>query len=424
MPAHGPSGALILAVGAYIASVFGFSAETARAQLPPIPVEVATIVVRNVADEVSFVATLEPNVATKAGAVVSGRVIASDLREGDRVVAHKTILVQLDRTSREIGLREAEAAVEKARHKWEELRRGYRAEEVTQRRAEVEEQQAVLERAENDYARAERLYRDQFISLADTERLKSEFLAAREKHKRLRAALEMAESGPRKEEIAQAEAEYREAQARRDLLAYDLDRTALPAPITGYVVKKYVEAGTWVNPGDPILDIVDLDPIFATGPVGERKIDQVKKGLSAEVILDALPGQIFQGTVAHIVPQADPQSRTFPVKINIANPQGRLKGGMLARVTIRGAGERSSLLVPKDAVVRKGSEEIVYVVEGDTANAVRVKTGRVSQGFVEVWHDSLRAGQEVVVLGNELLADGAKIRKISAREKPVAPRRR
>lgn len=404
-------------VGVLIWGVFGTGLMPVQAQPAPVAVEVARVVSQTLVEEVSFVATLEPNVASTVGAVIAGRILTSEVREGDRVVAGKTLLIRLDPTAREIALREMQAAVDKAREKWEELKRGYRAEEIAQRKAEVEEQKAILGRAEGDYLRAERLVGDELIARAEFDRLKSEFLAAQEKHRRLQAALELAESGPRREEIAQAEAEYRGAKARQDQIAYDLDRGTLLAPFTGYVVKKHVDVGTWVNPGDPVVDLVNLDPIYAAGPVGERKIDLLKKGMTATVTLDALPGQKFQGTVSHIVPQADPQSRTFPVKISLLNPHGRLKSGMLARVAIKVMDERKSLLVPKDAVIRQGSDEVLYVIEGDLAKEYKVKTGRAFQGSVEVFHDALQAGQEVVILGNELLSDRAKVRKNSGNSK-------
>ena len=386
------------------------------AQPSPIPVRLEEIQSRSITEDVSFVATLEPNVATTVGAVVAGRITASAVRAGDKVVAGKTVLIKLDRSSREIALREMEAAVEKTRQKWEELKRGYRPEEIAQRRAEFDEQKAIADRDEKDWQRAEQLYGDQFISLAERDRLKSEFTAAREKQNRLLAALEMAEKGPRKEEIAQAEAEYREAEARRDLLAYDLSRTALAAPITGYVVKKHVEVGTWVNVGNPVMDLVDLNPIYATGPVGERRIDLLKEGLSAMVAMDALPGRIFEGKVSHIVPQADIRSRTFPVKVSIPNADGRLKSGMLARVTIQVPAQQPSLVVPKDAVLRQGQEEIVFTVDGDIARSHKVTTGRTMDGVVEIIQDSLRPGQKVVVLGNELLKDQSKVRVVTQRD--------
>ncbi len=383
------------------------------AQPSPTPVEVAPVVTRSVQEKVSFVATLEPDIMTTVGAVIAGQVLRANVREGDQVFGGKTILIQVDPTPRKIALRGAQAAVEKARQKWEQLKRGYRSEEIAQRQAEVEEQKAILGRAEQDSQRAERLYRDELISQAENGRLKSEFVAAREKYERLLAAFQLAQKGPREEEILQAEAEFQEAKARYDLAAYELDRTALRAPFTAFLVKKHVEVGTWVNPGDPVADLVDLDPVYASGPVGELKIGVLKTGLTAAVTVDALPGRSFSGTVSHIVPRADPQSHTFPVKVAIPNPDGQLKAGMLARVTVEAAGERQSFLVPKDALVRRGAENVIFIIEDGSAQEYKIKTGRAFEGLIEIHHDGLKAGQEVVILGNESLRDGTKIQKVN-----------
>ncbi len=401
------------AIGSTLWFLLVFGTTPLLAQRPPAltPVEVVPIVSRIVQEEISFIATLEPDITTTIGAVVSGRVTRASVREGDSVVAGKTILVQLDRTSRQIALKETKAAVDKARQKWEELKRGYRSEEIVQRRAEVEEQKALLARAEHDFRRAERLYRNELISLAEFERHQSDFLAAKEKHKRVRAALQLVEAGPRKEEIAQAEAEFYEAKARQDLVVYELSRTTLYAPLTGFLIKKYVEIGTWVNPGDPIADLIDLDPVYASGPVGERKIGFIRKGLPATVLVDALPGKSFHGIVSYIIPQADPQSHTFPVKVSISNSNGRLKSGMLARVKVKVGEGRRGFLVPKDSVVRRGTHEVIFIVNDGSAREVKVKTGQVVEGLMEVSHRDLKTGQEVVILGNEFLRDGAAVKK-------------
>lgn len=385
------------------------------------PVEVVTVVSRTLQEEVSFVATLEPDIVTTVGAVVAGRVVRSEVREGDRVKSG-TVLIQLDRTAREIALRESRATVEKTRQEWEKLRRGYRAEEVAQRRAEVEEQKALLDRAKQDFLRAERLYRDELISLADFQRLESEYLAVKEKRKRALAALRLAEAGPREEEIGGAEAEFHEAKARYDLIAYELEQTRLRVPFAGFVVKKYVEVGTWVNPGNPVADLVDLDPVYATGPVGERKIDLIRNGLPAAIRVDALPEERFEGVVTHVIPAANPQSRTFPVKIRIPNPDGRLKGGMLARVTVKAGTGRRALLVPKDAVVRRDGLEVVFTVENGVARQVEVRTGVALEGLIEVRHEALKPGQEVVTLGNESLSNGARVRRVNHRESRGVPK--
>lgn len=388
------------------------AAHTASAQRwgpRPTAVKVATVQSKAIPQEVSFIGTIEPNVATTVASVVAGRVSAAGFREGDAVTAGKTVLLQVDRGRREIALRERAAAVARAKKQWEKVREGSRSEEVAQRLAAAKEQEALLERARRDFERAKQLYGDQLVSLAALQKAESDYLAAREKYGSARAALKLTRSGARAEDIAMAEAEHDEARARMDAVSYEIEKSTLLAPISGFIVKKHVDVGDWVNAGEPVADLVDLDPVFAAGPVGERKIALLRRGQPATVALDAFPGVAFSGKVAHIVPQADTRSRSFPVKIRLSNAQGQLKAGMLARVTVIVSSGEPSVLVPKDAVVRRGPDEMVFVVSDGQAKAVKVSTGRGWRAFLEISKGALKPGQQVVTLGNEVLRDGAKV---------------
>ena len=375
----------------------------------PTAVKVATVESKKIPEEVSFIGTIEPNVSTTVASVVAGRVSAADFREGDAVAAGKTVLLEVDRGRREIALRERAAAVARAKKQWEKVREGSRSEEVEQRLAGAKEQEALLQRARRDFERAKRLYDNQLVSLAELQKVESDYIAAREKHGSARAALKLTRSGARDEDIAMAEAEREEAQARFDAVAYEIDKSTLRAPISGFIVRKRVDVGDWVNAGAPVADLVDLDPVFAAGPVGERKIALLRTGLPARVTLDAFPGQVFDGEVAHIIPQADTRSRSFPVKVRLSNTRGRLKAGMLARVAVIVSSGEPSVLVPKDAVVRRGPDEMVFVVSDGQAKAVKVRTGRGWHAFLEISNGALKPGQKVVTLGNEVLRDGAKV---------------
>jgi cobalt-zinc-cadmium efflux system membrane fusion protein len=376
---------------------------------PAIPVKVAPVVERPLVDEISFIAAVEPSVATTIGAEVEGRIGEMPVLEGDRVAVGKTVIARIDAGPREILLREAQAAVAKAREELEKLRRGYRAEEIEQRAAETAEQKAMMDRAEQDYRRAERLHTDQIISVAERQRFEAEYLAAKQKHQRVAAAYRMMQAGPRPEEIAQAEAELAQMQARADRIADEIRRTTIRAAITGFVVKKHVDVGAWLQAGDKVVDLIALDPVFVTGPVGEREIRRVRPGLPAEMTVDAHPERRFRGTVTAVVPGADTASRTFPVRVTVENSKGDLKAGMFARVSVRTGRGRKGLFVPKDAVVRRGGQDFVFLVEGGAAKLVRVEVGAEAGGLVEVRGAGLAAGQKAVTLGNEFLQPGSKV---------------
>ena len=397
-------------------AAFLFAADRAQAQqwgARPVAVKVAPVESAEIPEEVSFIGTIEPNISTTVSSVVSGRVAVAGFRAGDRVVAGKTVLMELNRGGREIALRERAAALKRARKQWEKVKEGFRSEEVAQRLAGAKEQEALLQRARRDFERARRLHDNQLISLAEFQKIESDYIAAREKHGSARAALKLTRSGARTEDIAMAEAEHDEARARLDAVAYEIHNSTLLAPVSGFIVKKHVDVGGWLHAGEPVADVVDLDPVFAAGPVGERKIGFLRPGLPATVSLDAFPGEVFSGEVAHIVPQADTRSRSFPVKVRLSNAQGRLKAGMLARILVSVASGEPSVVVPKDAVVRRGSDELVFVVSNGQAKAVRVRTRRRYRAFMEIAGGALRPGQQVVTLGNEVLRDGAKVQLTS-----------
>ena len=376
---------------------------------PAIPVKVAAIVERPLLDEVSFVAAVEPSVATTVGAEVDGRVVEMPAREGDRVVAGQTVIVRIDGGPREIQLREAKAVVARAREELEKLRRGYRAEEIEQRAAEMAERRAIMDRAEQDYERARRLHADQMIATAEMQRAQAEYLAAKQAHERTGAAHRMMRAGPRPEEIAQAEADLAQAQARADRIADEVRRTTIRAAITGHVVKKHVDVGVWLRVGDRVVDLIALEPVYITGAVGEREIPRVKLSQPASVTVDAHQGRTFQGKVTAIVPGADAASRTFPVRVTVGNTDGVLKAGMFARVAVRTGEGRSALFVPKDAVVRRGGADFVFLVNGDAASQVKVETGLEIGNLVEVRGQGLAVGQRAVTLGNEFLQPGMKV---------------
>lgn len=389
-------------------------ARAQRAGPPPTNVVVGQVIEKPVRGEIQVIGTVEPNISTTVSAEVSGVIERFDLREGDRVVKGRTVIAQLKRTDREIALREAQAVVARAKEEWEKLKKGYRPEEVNQRRAEVAERKALMERAEKDLARAKDLYADGAISIQELQREEANYVAARSQYEKALEALREAETGYQQEDIAKAEAEYRQAQAAYDRIADELEKTAIRSPINGFIVKKHAEVGQWVSAGGKIADVVDLDKVQIVTLIAEKEIGQISVGDRATITVDTYPGRTFVGRITHIVPQADLNSRAFPVKIEVDNSKGQpLKGGMLARVSITYGVPRPTLLVPKDAVVRRGDQQIVFVVNEQKAHLQQVVTGRAVDGFLEIVDGKLKVGNVVVVTGNEVLRDGAPVRIVT-----------
>ncbi len=367
------------------------------------------VVERAVEREIRAVGSVEANLYTTVSAEIEGAVARFDLREGDRVEKGQ-VLARLRRTDLKIAIQEARAAMAKAQVEWEKLQRGFRVEEIAQRRASLAERKALLARAEQDYRRFQALFSEGAVSAAERDREEANYLAAEAQLRQAEEALREAETGPRQEEIAAAEAEYRRARAVYDRVADELTKTTIAAPLTGYIVKKHVEVGQWVEEGGKVADLVDIDTVYIRIPVNERDIGKIRKGDVATVTVDTYPGRTFKGWIAYIIPQADLSSRNFPVKIRVDNSREHLlKAGMFARVTIRYGKPHRGLFIPKDAVVLQGRDQVVFVLDTSRVQLVRVETGRAVDEMVEIVKGDIKPGQEVVVIGNEILQDGAQV---------------
>jgi HlyD family secretion protein len=372
----------------------------------PIPVVVGTVVEQQVTTEVEVVGSVEPQLTTTLSTEIAGFTQRFDRREGDAVEKGKTIVAQLKSTELELALTEAEAELSKARADLSKLKRGLRQEEIDEKRAEVAEKKAWVEKYAKDVERTKSLVTRDMVSISEFNQAEASYLAAKAQYERTLRSLRVAELGFRQEEIAAAEAEVQRLQAKVQRLREDVQKTVIRSPVSGFITNRYAEIGQWIERGGKVADIIDLAAVLVRVPVHERDIRLVQGGDEATVTLDALPNRTFTGRVKYITPQADLASRTFPVKIEVSNtPDHAIKAGMFARVTLHTGSAQLSVFVPKDAVVRRASGQVVFVVEEAKARMVPIRTGRAHEGLIEVLEGKLRPGDTVVVTGNELLQD-------------------
>ncbi|HMJ93539.1 MAG TPA: efflux RND transporter periplasmic adaptor subunit [Allosphingosinicella sp.] len=183
----------------------------------------------------------------------------------------------------------------------------------------------------------------------------------------------------------------------------------ITAPFSGYASLRTISPGAVVNSGTPIATISDISLIKLDFPVPETALSAIKPGLTIDARSAAWPDQPFRGQIANVDPVVDPNTRSIMVRARLANPDGRLKPGMLLTVTIE-TGPRMGLSVPELAVVGEGDRRFVYVVDqGGTAKRIEVRTGLSSAGRIEIL-EGLKPGQKVVTEGVVKLSDGMKVR--------------
>ena len=196
------------------------------------------------------------------------------------------------------------------------------------------------------------------------------------------------------------------AQARSET-----ERLALHAPFAGLVDKVAVEIGTWVQPGTEIATFLSLDPIVVVAEIGERDLQSIAQGTTADVAFGN--GIAAQGTVRHIRREAMPLTRTFPLEIAVPNPEGRIFAGMSADVVLT--------LPTAPAVILKRS---AITLDAEGAIGVRVLSGDDTVGFlgVEILDDTpdglviggVPDGTRIIVAGQDLVSDGQKVTAVAA----------
>lgn len=334
--------------------LFSLAAPVLLAQAPP-PAEVRYTEAReyNLRRTISLPGSVEARTASVVASEIGGVVAELLVREGHRVKEGQ-VLARLRTTNLELELRAAEAA-----HK---------------------EATARLKLAERNLERARDLHESKIFSQQQLDEQFYEYTAWRGRVDQL------------------------EAQIAR--LQHDIEQASIRAPFTGVVVRERTEVGEWVAEGGAVAEILALDELEIRLEVPERYFRDLKVGAPARVSFESLPGQELTGRVLSVIPRADAQARTFPVKIAVRNPRRQIGVGMLARVSLQVGEPYAATLVPKDAVVARSDRKFVYVVNGDnTVTELMVDTGTGVGAWIEI-NGGVRPGQRVVTRGNERLFSG------------------
>jgi Cu(I)/Ag(I) efflux system membrane fusion protein len=197
-----------------------------------------------------------------------------------------------------------------------------------------------------------------------------------------------------------------------------------PAPTTGDVIEKKIINGQRVQAGQELYRIADHAHLWVIADVAESDLPAVKIGTRATVTVRAYPAQPIEGEVTFIYPELRMETRTARVRIEIPNPDGRLKVDMYADVVFQaGASEEPAIAVPASAVIDSGTRQVVLVAKGEGRFEPRaVKLGRRGDGYVEVL-DGISKGEEVVTAATFLIDAESNLRAaLQAFTQPEAPK--
>jgi membrane fusion protein, copper/silver efflux system len=180
-------------------------------------------------------------------------------------------------------------------------------------------------------------------------------------------------------------------------------QVTLYASASGSVVERKVTQGQYVNVGDILFTVADLSQVWIKADVYEDQLPQIRRGQEVDITSEALPNRTLHGHVDFIEPEANPQTRTVPVHVHVANPGMRLLPGMFISASFVSAAPSQSIVVPRSAVLDTGTRKIVYLARPNGVFEAReVSVGAPSEDLFPVT-SGLAPGDKVVLSGNFLI---------------------
>jgi HlyD family secretion protein len=390
-------------------------------QTETIPVQVADATFMNLQQILELTGEIKPAAMVDVHPKIGGEIIkkigvetGDYVKKGDliAVLGDETIKAQLEEAAAGLaaaraGLRQSEASLQAAGANFESSK------------ANLKTSKANLELIKKERFRVESLYQAGAVPEQELDRINSQ-------HEVAEAQYNAAEA-----QSNAAEAQQKAALETKNLAITQIDRAKaalkqlqivhgeykIYAPISGFVAARYMEQGDRANPAQPVIRISQEDELKIVCSVTEEDFPHLKKGMKAEITVDALPGKVFKGEVSVISPTIDPATRTAGIEIHVPNKKYELRSGMFARIKLY-LGERKALAVPTESLNKMPGtgSYFVYVVENDKATLKNVKTGLTQGDFTEIT-DGLTEKNLVVIRGQNRLYDGA---RVSIKERGVA----
>ena len=223
------------------------------------------------------------------------------------------------------------------------------------------------------------------------------------------------------QDLDDAEAALRVADAEATLAKVRLSKTRIAAPFAGVIGPRAVSPGAFVRAGDVIAEMAQITEMKVSFSMPERYLADVDRGASVTLTTTTYPQDPFVGRVDVVDPIVDPATRNVRVIARLANPGGRLRPGMSAHVDVILSTRESALTVPAQAVVGEGNEFLVYKVQEDgTVARTTVTLGTRLADAVEIV-SGLAEGDIVVTAGQQKLYPGAKVMPMGADGAPAGP---
>ena len=211
------------------------------------------------------------------------------------------------------------------------------------------------------------------------------------------------------QDIENAEAAMKVADATLDVATTRLNYARITAPFSGTVTRKFLDPGAVVSAlSSTLFTLMDLDNMKIIINVLEQDIPRVTMGLTATVTVDAFPGKTFTGSVSKFAQAVDLATRTMAVEIDVPNRDHLLRPGMFASVTLTVGKRDDALTLPTQAFLKDDQGLYVFVARGDTARRMAIRTGNEQNSRTEIL-SGLTGTEDVITTGQQFVRNGGAV---------------
>ena len=370
-------------------------------------------------------------------------------------------------------IEQAEAALESLVANLQKIKSGARAEDRRQAEAGLNQADANLANAQSNHERMTQLFENGAISQQSLESAQTQLDIAMAQHRIATEQLQLIDNGARIEDIQamaaqveQAEASLRLAETQAETKTWEKDielarsqletaqagliaanaladaksweaeitsaKTArtqaevalklaekrlkdatIYAPISGVIAKRHLDLGGMALPAAPLFEIVNIDTVIANVDVIETQLSALTLHQQARIEIDGID-TAMSGSITFISPTLQAARRTASVEVRIDNPEGRLRPGMFAKVTVPIKVQTDALLIPRISLIENVNTKTqnIFVIEENVSRRRAVEIGLLQGGVVEVL-SGLMEGEAVVTAGQHSLKDGEEVRVVN-----------
>ncbi len=370
-------------------------------------VETSEVVVGDIENYNEIVGNVRPSSSVDVFAKTPGNVdeiffdVGDEVKKGD-------VLFKLDDTDMAFQVEQARTGLLLAKSSLERARGGSVSLQLSQLESSLRVAELNLRDAKTSYESTLEQYQKSAVPRELYESAQTRYKSALEQYEGAKTSLELTKNSINKENLEAAKVQVEQARVGYDMALNTLEDMTITSPIDGVVSMKNIEKGALASNAAPAFNIVDISNVYVDIGVLENLYTNIDVGDEFNAVVESIGEKEFDAKVVNVSPNIDPSTNTYKIRLSLDNEDMRLRGGMLARVSVVTDRKEEVNMIPIDAVIQDSGDSIIYVVEQGRAKRKSIDVGIVDEELVEIRGD-LSQGDLVVVRGQNFLEDDVKV---------------